>query len=148
MQPAPFPEACKCLNETVSIGRAGGDGRLDLDPNVGTFYCRVRASLATSQFKSNVSIRNMAQSVKSHAKRHAQSVAHKQAVSKCKGADAAGCGTPPAEHFNDVWDAACKGGRAGNGLPQTWKRGSTDKLIWCIHEAIRREGQDIVAAPR
>ena len=70
---------------------------------------------------------------------------HKQAVIKRMGADASGGGaTPPAEHFIDVWGDACKHDRAGNGPPKTGKRERTDKLIWCFHEAPRREDQDIL----
>ena len=34
--------------------------------------------------------------------------------------------------------------RASNGFPKMGKRKLADKLIWCIHEAIRREDQDIL----
>ena len=108
----------KRQKETFSIG-GPGDKWLDVGPKDGTFYCRA------SRRKPNVPIRNMAQTVK----RHARSVAHKKAVSKCTGADASGGGTPPAEHFLNVWVATCKGRWAGNCLPKTGKRERTDKLI-------------------
>ena len=123
------------------IGRAGGRW-LDLDPDDGTIFCRVCDVYGASRFKSAVSIRNLAHAVK----RHATCSVHQAAIHKCMGESSFSGGglTPPMEHFTDVWDAACKGDRAASGLPHTGKRERTDKLLWCIHEAIRRNDQDIL----
>ena len=43
------------------------------------------------------------------------------------------CGTPLATATGQV-----------NGLSETGKGERADELIWCIHEAIRRESQDIL----
>ena len=137
-----FQVWCKSHKDVVAIRKGCGgltpQRWLDLDPADGTVYCRVCDSFGTSQFKSQVSIRNLAHA----AKRHARCSAHQEAVGQCLGSSSEGGGlTPPSEHFTDVWDSACKGDRAGSGLPHTGKRERTDKLLWCIHEAICREDQ-------
>ena len=97
---------------------------------------------APLSFKSNDPIRNRAQAVQ----RYARCAARPGAVSQHTGAaDAAnGALAPPAEHFIDAWDAACKGRRTSSCLPKTGKRERADKLIWCTHEAILRQDQDIL----
>lgn len=134
-----FQAWCAAHPDVVSM-RAGCRW-LDLDPEDGKIFCRVCESFGGAlRFKTHVPLRNLAQA----AKRHARCSMHQEAVSKCIGESAGGGLTPPQEHFIEVWDAVCKGDRSAAGLAQTGKRERTDKLLWCIHEAIRLNDQDIL----
>ena len=134
-----FQRWCQEHREIVVL--TGTDERwLDLDLKDGTVYCRACQSFGAFTFKSRVPIRNLACA----AKRHSRSCAHQEAASKCIGRDKGGGLAPPAEHFMQVWEATCKGDRSAAGLPSTGKRERTDKLLWCIHEAIRLEHQNVL----
>ena len=133
-----FQAWCAEHPDVVSIG-GGGCRWLDLDPENGTIFCRVCNSFGSVQFTTRVAFRNLAHT----AKRHAGCAVHQAAVQKCMGLVGGGM-TPPTEHFVDVWDAACKGDRAAAGLAHTGKRERTDKMLWCIHEAIRLNDQDVL----
>ena len=69
--------------QIASMGKAGNNnGRwVDFDPADDTVYCRVCLGFGTSQFKSNVCIRNLSHAVK----RHAKCAAHQAAIIKCMG---------------------------------------------------------------
>ncbi len=133
-----FQAWCAEHPDVVSIG-GGGCRWLDLDPEDCTIFCRVCNSFGSVQFTTRVAFRNLAHT----AKRHAGCAVHQAAVQKCMGLVGGGM-TPPTEHFVDVWDAACKGDRAAAGLAHTGKRERTDKMLWCIHEAIRLNDQDVL----